>query len=261
MKTKSMILLAALCGLPTGAMAAQTPAGDAFADPKAAPISPVSTPQADPEPGAPPAKIPERRRSLDATVRYEVFSIDPAKATAMRREKPGDGKFYADLVSLVEKGEAAQESLMAIRCPSGQRAKVESVTRHSYPTEYSSPKPTVKDGEPPDAKPEPTPVIPSAIEERHVGTMLEVEPTMDENSPMIDLRIVPAHVGLAERTSWGTATSTTEMPIYENQSLATNVMVLDGSPFLLGTISPPPGSKVHANKIWFAFVTITSTKK
>lgn len=264
MKTKSMILLtAALCGLPAGAMAAQqTPTGDAFADPKALPIPPAPAQQAAPEPNAPPlAGKPERRRSLDTQVLYETFSIDSAKAAAMRRQKPGDGKFYADMVAAVEKGEAAQESLMVVRCPSGQAAKVESVTRHEYPTEYNSPKPTVKEGEPADAKPEPTPVIPSAIENRNVGTMLEVEPTMGEKSPIIQLRIMPMHVGLAERTSWGKATSTTEMPIYESQNLNTSVMVLDGSPFLLGTISPPPDSKVHANKIWFAFVTVTSTKK
>jgi hypothetical protein len=203
-----------------------------------------------------------RRISSDMLVRYEVFSIDPAKASAMRREKPADGKFYADLIAAVEKGEAAQESLMAIRCASGQKATTESVNREIYPAEWD-PQPA---GSLPGAQGENppkmvVPVLAQAFENRETGEELEVEPTKGEGSPIIELRIIPSHVWLAERTPWGKDTSLTEMPIFESQSLTTNANVTEGQPFVLGTMSPPPGSKVHANRIWFAFATVTFAEK
>jgi len=204
---------------------------------------------------------PERRQSSDMLVRYEVFSIDPAKAASMRREKPADGKFYTDLVLLVEKGDAMQESLMSLRCASGQKATTESVDREIYPTEYSSqPAGAQPGGQGEDAPKTVMPVVPESFENRNTGEELEVEPTRMEASPIIELRLIASLSWLAGRTQWGQGTSLTEMPIFEVQRVTTNANVTEGEPFLLSTMNPLPGSKAHPNRIWFAFATVTFAK-
>lgn len=196
--------------------------------------------------------------SSDLLVRYEVFSIDLGTAAAMRREKPTDGKFYADLVSLVEKGDADQQSLMVTRCASGQKAKTVGVTRETYPTEWD-PQPA---GTLPGAQGENPPkvVVPvraEAFENRDAGEELEVEPIRGENSKHIELKIIATHTSFAERTPWGKDTSLTEMPLFETQRVTTNAHLTEGEPFLLSTMNPPPGSKVHPGRIWFAFATVS----
>lgn len=194
--------------------------------------------------------------SSDMLIRYEVFSIDPGTAAAMRREKPVDGKFYADLVSLVEKGGAVQESLMVLRCPSGQKAKLESVTLEIYPTEWDPQPAGSLPGEQGEQPPKVVvPLLAEAFETRDAGEQLEVEPVRGENSRIIELRLIANHTSLAERTPWGKGTSLTEMPLFETQRVTTNANLTEGEPFLLSTMNPPPGSKVHTNRIWFAFTT------
>lgn len=194
--------------------------------------------------------------SSDMLIRYEVFSIDPGTASAMRREKPVDGKFYADLVSLVEKGEAVQESLMVLRCPSGQKAKLESVTLEIYPTEWDPQPAGSLPGEQGEQPPKVVvPLLAEAFETRDAGEQLEVEPVKGVNSRIIELRLIANHTSLAERTPWGKGTSLTEMPLFETQRVTTNANLTEGEPFLLSTMNPPPGSKVHTNRIWFAFTT------
>ena len=196
--------------------------------------------------------------SSDLLVRYEVFSIDLETAAAMRRERPVDGKFYADLVSLVEKGDADQQSLIVLRCASGQKATTGGVNRETYPTEWD-PQPA---GTLPGAQGENPPkvVVPvraEAFENRDAGEELEVEPIRGENSKHIELKLIATHTSLAERTPWGKDTSLTEMPLFETQRVTTNAHLTEGEPFLLSTMNPPPGSKVHPGRIWFAFATVS----
>lgn len=192
----------------------------------------------------------------DMLIRYEVFSIDPAKASAMRREKPTDGKFYADLVALLEKGEAAQESLMVVRCRSGQKATAESKNLEIYPTEWepqpAGSLPGAQGDNPPKVV---VPLLAEAFETRNTGEEIEVEPIRGENSRIIELMLIASHTSLAERTPWGKDTSLTEMPLFETQRVTTNANLTEGEPFLLSTMNPPPDSKVHANRAWFAFAT------
>ncbi len=90
-----------------------------------------------------------------------------------------------------------------------------------------------------------------------------MEPTLSENGKVVDLRVVPEHVTMVGRSTWGQEISTTEMPIFECQRLSHAAIVPINQPFLLGTVNRPPVSSVDpdsANRVWFAFVTVTLAK-
>jgi hypothetical protein len=118
--------------------------------------------------------------------------------------------------------------------------------------------------DPPPPAPIPPPILPTlptAFETRNIGLLLEAEVTADEAQKDVDLRLVPQHVALAERWNWGKSASEVQQPIFESRHLNTMTTVRVGVPCLLGTMSPPPASKVDPNRIWFAFVTVTTFKK
>lgn len=219
---------------------------------------------------------------------YEAFSLPLAMAAKLQRQQLGDSDLYKQLVAAVEKNTARQETFVLLRAKSGQKATTESISETIYPTEYAPPElpnsvgvatspPTVKDTPAPaqDAaklKDAPelvsmdgvkTPATPSKFETRNVGTTLEIEPTLGGDDKVLDVRLVPETVTLVGRSSWGQGLSTTEMPTFESQRLNMAFSAQVNQPFLLGTVSRPPVSKVDpdsANRVWFAFVTGTLAK-
>ena len=91
-----------------------------------------------------------------------------------------------------------------------------------------------------------------------MGVTLEIEPTIGGNDRIIDLRIQPDFVTLADRAKWGQGESATETPVFEVQTINTANTLIDGQPQLLGTMSRPPVSKVDADsaeRIWLTFIT------
>ena len=189
-----------------------------------------------------------------ASICYETFSLDLAQAAALYRQKLSDAKLYAEITARVAKGQAKQESFAVLRAQSGQRSSLESMSEFRYPTEFTLPGP-----------PAPTapagsiaPVTPTAFETRNVGFTLEIEATIGENDPIVDVRLVPETVTLADRVTWGQGTSQTEVPVFESQRVNTSLTVVAGQPRLVGTPSRPPVSKVDAdsaNRVWFSFMT------
>jgi hypothetical protein len=220
--------------------------------------------------------------STNVSVCYEDFSLPLAMAAAMQREQLTDAALYAKLVAAVGKDTVRQETFSMLRAISGQKATVENITEQIYPTEYQSPQVsnavttgvtgTDKDGKeiPANALPVPgpvaiarTPAMPSAFETRNTGFTLEIEPTLSDNGKEVDLRLVPDHVTLVGQSTAGQEFSTTEMPIFESQRINTTAKVKIGEPYLLGTLSRPPGSEQEedsANRVWFGFVTAKIAK-
>ncbi|MES2920989.1 MAG: hypothetical protein V4819_05565 [Verrucomicrobiota bacterium] len=224
----------------------------------------------------------------NASICYETFSLPLAMAAKLQRESPGDADLYSRIVAAVEKNTARQETFTVIRCHSGQRAISESLTEQISPAEYEPPElpnsvgiaispPEAKEGETPipDAgklKNAPalsgfagiqTPSQPRAFSLRKTGVTVQVEPTLGESDDWVDLKLMPSHVALAGRSAWGQGLSTSEMPVFECQNLTASSTLRLNQPFLFGTLNRPPTSKLDpdsANRVWFAFVTVTLSK-
>lgn len=249
MKAKPILLIA----LMSGAILHAQPAPPAPVDPFK-----VDAGKAPADPRAP----------HDIFVRYEVFSIDPAKAAVMRREKPSEAQFYDALVALIANGEVVQEDFALLRCRSGNLAKMKSIREYIYPTEFVPAMITTASAKKKEELPLKAespqvvvPTTPTAFETRNTGLSIEMETTMGEDRASVELRIKPDHVSLVERWKWGQGTSETEMPNFETQRLNTTVDIPMGSTAMIGTMNPYPDSKMMANRIWFAFATVRLNKK
>lgn len=238
-------------------------------------------PQADPyrAPAAAPAGVRDFE-PLNISICYEVFSLPLTMAAAWQREQPADSELYKRLVAEIGKESVRQESFVILRARSGEKATTENISEQIYPTEYDPAQTpnnvsgsvtlNAAEGAKPDAagtlKPVEgirTPSQPKAFETRNIGTTLEIEPTCAEDRSLLDLRMIPEHVVLAGRSTWGQEFSTTEMPEFETQRINSAATMRFNQPFLVGTISRPPVSKVDpdsANRVWFAFVTATIAK-
>lgn len=224
----------------------------------------------------------------NVSVCYETFSLPLEIASKLQRDDPEDSEFYARLVGEVEKESARQESFSMIRCMSGQKASVESLSEQIYPTEYEPAEIPNSVGVsiiPPEVKDTPSPVpdadklknaapvssfpgitttaTGTAFETRNTGLTLEVEPTVSESGKLVDMRMAPEHVVYAGRGKWGKEGDEVEMPIFETQRLYTAAVIRIGQPFLLGTLNRTPISMLDrdsANRVWFGFVTVTLAK-
>lgn len=216
---------------------------------------------------------------------YETFSLPLALAAKIQREQLSDTDLYARILAAVEKQTARQETFTVLRLKSANRAISESISEQIYPTEYQDPQvpatvgvsivpPVVKDEPipPPDTKKLgdaatlgsldglKVPSSPTAFETRNTGLTVEVEATIGENDPIMDLRIAAEHVTLVGQTTSGHGVAKAEMPVFENQSIKTASTLRLNQPYFYGTLNRPPVSKADpdsANRVWFAFVTGT----
>lgn len=222
---------------------------------------------------------------MNLSICYEAFSVSLASAVKLQKENPSDPDLYAALSTALEKKEAKQEAFTIVRCKSGQKATGEAIVEQIYPTEYESPglpttlgvavstKPA-KDDTPSalnanDLKNAPelsslggiaTPSTPTAFETRNTGVTVEVEATAGEDGKFVDLRIVPDHTALVDESIFGQGLSKVQMPVFESQRINTAITTRTNKPALLGTINRSPASKLDtdsANRVWFAFVTVT----
>jgi hypothetical protein len=213
------------------------------------------------------------------SVCLETFSLELAEAASLYHGQPNDVALYKEITARVAKGKAKQEGFVVSRARSGERATLKNASEFLYPVSYlpvagkqlssaksSPPKPSnPAAAAPAPASPAPAAVpatsalpFPTEFESRDVGLTLVIEPTIGGSDKIIDLRIVPTFVTLADRAKWSQGDSGVETPVFETQQLETASTLLDGRTQLLGTMSRPPVSKVDADsagRIWFAFVT------
>ena len=285
MKTPYSFVFAGLIAVPV--LLAQNPADPSAASPGSPGSASGSGVARDPfirqALAAPaPDAAEEDNGAKNLSVCMEVFSVDLAEAASLQRSGINDAALYQKLVDRVGGGSAAQEQFSVVRARSGEKAVLETITEFIYPTEYipgngeeaahpENPKPN----EPPAAagkapsKPAEkvaeeagpaAPALGTAFETRNAGTTLEIEPTLSANNQIIDLRIAPESVNLADRIQWGQGISQVEMPVFETQRVVTALTVRAGIPGLLGTPSRPPASKLDPDakkRVWFSFVTVS----
>ncbi|WP_367872255.1 hypothetical protein [Luteolibacter sp. Populi] len=282
MKTPYSFVFAGLIAVPV--LLAQNPADPSAASPgstgSALGSGVASNPFIRQNLASPAAEDDNGARNL--SVCMEVFSVDLADAASLQRSGISDAALYQKLVERVAGGSAAQEQFSVVRARSGEKATLETITEFIYPTEYipgngeeaahtENPEPneppaaTVKPASDPveRASEEPAkaaPALGTAFETRNAGTTLEIEPTLGADNQIIDLRIAPESVNLADRIQWGQGISQVEMPVFETQRVVTALTVRAGIPGLLGTPSRPPASKLDPDakkRVWFSFVTVS----
>lgn len=286
MKIRTAILSASLLAsslalaqnaIPAAPGATPTPAPAAPAAGAApAPVDPFAREQ---PPHLAPGEVHEDHAPRHLSVCVEFFSLDMADAALLQRTVTNDAKLYEEILARVSKGTATQEHFGIVCARSGERATVENVAELIHPTEYmfdegakpaAAPPATPSSGKP--AAPAPAnPVSPSSslpplgtsFETRKTGFTLEIEPTLGQSNDIIDLRVSPQIVTLADRSKWGKGDSEIEMPEYESQTLNLALTVRPRVPVLMGTPSRPPVSKLDpasAKKVWFSFVTVSVIK-
>ncbi len=260
MKTKTLIIASFLIA----SLHAQEKPADPYRPSKATAEMPAAE-----EPAA------EEVEPLNISICYEAFSLPLAMAAELQREQLPDPALYAKMVAGLGDEFIRQEIMQVIRTKSGNKASTQSISQHIYATEYQSGKISNSGADTPeepkaDAKPGTEmagvarlPALPTAFETRDVGNTIEVEPTLGEDQKFVDLRLFSEQVTLAGRTTQGQEFSTVEMSEFEKNAINTFAFMKINQPFLLGTNSRPPVSKVDpdsANRVWFAFVTATLAK-
>lgn len=240
------------------------------------PVNPFSPGQRPMSPEEIEASLP---RSL--SICYETFSIPLALAAKFQREDKSDAEIYAVLGVGQEKDGIRLESFDVMSSGSSQKSLTEAISERIYPTEFKPPSiPStvgVAVSTPPTA-PEAAklerartfgkfeslraPALVTAMDTRNTGRILQCEPVL-VNDSIASLRIIPEQVTYVGRSSWGQGISTAQMPTFETQRITTEIYARTGQPILLGTISRPPVSAVDsgsAQRVWFAFVTMTVVK-
>jgi hypothetical protein len=191
------------------------------------------------------------------SVCFETFSLEMAEASTLYQDQPNDPALYKELTARVARGKAKQEGFAVLRARSGNKAALKSTSEFIYPVSYLPvTKPDEKQASATrDASPPP---FPTGFKTQDVGFTLEVEPTIGMDDTIIDLRLIPSFVSLADRSKWGSTELTTETPVFDRQEVVTANTLLSGQPQLLSTLSRPPVSKLDADsakRVWFAFVT------
>ena len=230
----------------------------------------------------------EKDGPLVLSICLETFSLPLTDAAALQREELSDPLLYQRLLDGIKAGSTKQEHFSVIRCRSGETATNESIVEEIYPTEFEPAKmpnqvgvtlsdQSDKEEAPPEVGEEKlaqssvvteasllseiiAPATPSAFETRNTGATFEVEAIIGRDNSIFDLRLAPEFVFRNGLSEWGQDESMVKMPIYESNRMNTGITASKGKPSLIGTLNPPPNSKIDtdaANKVWFAFVTPT----
>ncbi len=160
-------------------------------------------------------------------VQVELIDVSHEQFTELMfgpHSSANDGELRNKVAQLVKDGKANIVETMLCTGRSGQRSTSESIEEFIYPTEYDPAtipeKVESKDKEeadkskvnPRDFAVGPTP---TAFETRNLGSMLEIEPTIDESGKLIDLRFIPEvvyHAGNQTTTKSAIASSSFDVP-------------------------------------------------
>lgn len=168
-----------------------------------------------------------------------LFLAEPKSTDAMPLRR--------QLHELVAKNEAKVLETQIVVCKSGQKATTESLHEFIYPTEYESASRSKPD-EKPKALPATSfpynPATPTAFDTRNVGSNLEVESTLSEDSKTIDVRITPEILWHTGDTTWQETkdalgnVSKVKMPDFYVIRTSTAVTCIGGQYMLISVQSP-----------------------
>lgn len=152
------------------------------------------------------------------------------------------------LQKLVSENQAKVLETQVVVGRSGQKTSSESIHEFIFPTEFEPAAVEVKSVkalETAMASSFPfNPAIPTAFETRNLGSILEVEPTVDFDSNLIDLRIVPEIVIHTGNTTWAELkddkgnSNKIEMPDFHTMRLETAISCIAGQYAFVAALSP-----------------------
>ena len=163
---------------------------------------------------------------------------------------------HQQVMERVRGGDAEIIETATVMAKSGQRATVESVREFIYPSDYTPlalpPTPSAAHGEhqvTPPWLPLPrfrTPV-PPCWDTRNVGTTLEILPYISDCAGMIDLRLRPEIVTLADMTTWVKfrdvwGDASVRMPVFQTFRVNTSQFLIPGWFDLAAVLTPKPAA-------------------
>ena len=190
-------------------------------------------------------------------IRVQVEFIDVSHdqlTELMFGENPAanDVELRKQVAGLVKGGKATILETMLCTARSGQKATTEAIEEFIYPTEYEPAtlpeNVQVNKMEDADAaktvrRDPATGPTPTAFDTRNLGSTLEIEPTLNEDGSIIDLRFVPEivyHVGNEIWAEWKGkhGNSPIQMPTIYVLRINTAVTLAAGEPMLVAALSP-----------------------
>ncbi len=167
------------------------------------------------------------------------------KLMAKPRTSANDADLRAECAKLVAADQAGVLETMCVTALPGQNATSESIAEYIYPTEYEP-------GEVPDkingdAAPGDTlwgsPPTPTAFDIRNLGSTFEVEPMIDVNGLMVEVRFRPTIVYHVDTINWGSektigAAGPIETPTFYTLQLSSGTILVSGEPSMVAALSP-----------------------
>jgi hypothetical protein len=207
--------------------------------------------QTDRESGAPFTEPVDQDLPRSVRVHAEFIEIPLAtytKLTSNSRESSNDTDLREQCAQLIESGEAQMLEALCVNALPAQTAASESLTEFIYPTERGPlelPNKIAAGARSP-SPPIDWPSIPpvwTAFETKMTGPILEVEASLDEDHPFVDLRFTPTLVAFSKKIRWATwrlsqSSFHFDLPMFYVLSVKTGITVMPGQPMFVAALSP-----------------------
>lgn len=193
----------------------------------------------------PPVKQAEGDLFKIVRVQLEYIEVSHETMTELLsepRKSADDTPLRAKLQELVKEGKAKMFETQLVTAKSGHKATTESIHEFIYPIEYVAPEiPCARETQ--SSPPPKGPLTPVAWETRNLGSTLEIEPTIDADGKVIDLRLFSMLVYHTGNKVWheeivGKVTYKMQMPDIYKISADTSVTLITGQPYLMASVSP-----------------------
>lgn len=180
----------------------------------------------------------ERKAPRLISILTEYIEVDATMASRYARqinECADATQIRLQLDAVVESGEATLLESKMILTRSGQKSKSESIREFSYPTEYDPPEVPSKLQGPIDRDIKITKRSnPNAFEMRPTGVTVEMDPVMNWEGSLIDIKIAPEMVRFSKMLVHGQGDSEAKQPLFESIKLSSSVSMAEGTTLLLG---------------------------
>jgi len=150
------------------------------------------------------------------------------------------GPLRETIKELIDDKDAKLLETAIVTARSGQRAKVESITEYTYPTEYDPPAAITESESEKTVSLAPQA---AAFETRNLGMTLEVDAVLGADDRTIDLNLAPEIVYLLDQENYGSFDSRDSevevvMPTFYTMKTTTQITQIDGQYTFLGAHSP-----------------------
>ena len=192
-------------------------------------------------------------RQIGITVEY--FQLDHTEANSHVRDHLSSGSadataLHETLSTLADQDKAQRIGSTYLVTRSGQRAKVESIVEHIYPTKFDPPEISSKLTGPFDNRVDlKTNLTPTGFETRNAGFTIEVDPILGADGVTVDLNIATGVVEYMGDDDWGQKESRVSQPVFNSMRNSIATTSLDGDWTFIGQHRPArPISSRHATE-------------